>query len=292
MHFRNPKTVGDFVERSGTKIHTMEKDIEIDELRLHYSDTGPTDGIPVLIMHGWGCDHTTVRSVASMLDKEMRVISVDLPGHGQSQEPPEVWGVEKFTTLMEKFINALGIAWPVLVGHSFGGRIAILMASRRPVEKIVLVDAAGIKPRRSLKYYTKVYSFKAARHTLPLLLGKKLGEKMVEKLRKNRGSADYSSSTPMMRAVMSRCVNEDLKEVMPSIKADTLLLWGENDTATPLSDAQTMERLIPSARLVSFPACGHYSFLDNPFGFKNALREFLKDLFPKKGIRLDETDKQ
>ena len=79
----------------------------------------------------------------------------------------------------------------------------------------------------------------------------------------------------MMRAVMSICVNEDLKEFMPSIKAPTLLIWGENDTATPLSDAKTMERLIPDAGLVSFPDCGHYSFLDNPGQFRAVLQSFL-----------------
>lgn len=79
----------------------------------------------------------------------------------------------------------------------------------------------------------------------------------------------------MMRAVMSRCVNEDLRSVMPSIKASTLLIWGEEDTATPLSDARTMEKLIPDAGLVAFPGCGHYSFLDNPRGFKAVISSFL-----------------
>ena len=80
-----------------------------------------------------------------------------------------------------------------------------------------------------------------------------------------------------MRAILSRCVNEDLKHVMPLIKAPTLLIWGENDTATPLSDAKTMEQLIPDAGLVSFPGCGHYSFLDNPIGYKAVIKEFLKN---------------
>ena len=81
----------------------------------------------------------------------------------------------------------------------------------------------------------------------------------------------------MMRAILSKCVNEDLKHVMPLIKAPTLLIWGENDTATPLSDAKTMEKLIPDAGLVSFPGCGHYSFLDNPIGYKAVIKEFLKN---------------
>ncbi|MDE6039926.1 MAG: alpha/beta hydrolase, partial [Paramuribaculum sp.] len=78
-----------------------------------------------------------------------------------------------------------------------------------------------------------------------------------------------------MRAILSKVVNEDLKSVMPSIKAPTQLIWGEDDTATPMRDARTMERLIPDAGLVSFPGCGHYSFLDNRGQFAAVLRSFL-----------------
>ncbi len=254
----------------------MLKEIEIDDVTLRYNESGPEDATPVILMHGWGCDHSTVAYIEGCIDRGMHVYNIDLPGHGMSTEPPEPWGIEKFTSLIEKFIEANGIKSPVLIGHSFGGRISILLSSRNEVGKVVLVDAAGIKPRRPLRYYMKVYSFKAMKKLLPLIFGKKRGEAMIEKRRRKAGSADYRNSSPMMRAVMSSCVNEDLKHVMPSIKAPTLLIWGENDTATPLSDAKTMERLIPDAGLVSFPGCGHYSFLDNPAGFKAVLLEFLK----------------
>lgn len=254
-----------------------ERNIEIDGMTIHYEVSGPesADAPTVLLMHGWGCDHTTVRSIENALNPKLRVINVDLPGHGKSTEPPTAWGVEDFTKLMEKFVKQLGIKDAIPVGHSFGGRISILMASRNPIKKMVLVDAAGIKPKRSLKYYIKVYSFKTAKKILPIILGRKAGEKAIQAWRGKAGSADYRNSSSVMRAVMSRCVNEDLKHVMPSIKASTLLLWGENDTATPLSDAKTMEKLIPDAGLVSWAGCGHYSFLDNPGGFRAVIQSFL-----------------
>ena len=90
------------------------------------------------------------------------------------------------------------------------------------------------------------------------------------------GSSDYAQASPRMRAILSKCVNEDLKSVMPDIKAPTLLIWGEQDTATPLSDAKVMEKLIPEAALVPFSGCGHYSFLDNPVQFGAVLESFLK----------------
>lgn len=253
----------------------MEKKINIDGLELNYDESGPDGAQPVILLHGWGCEISTVASIANALYTKLKVYSIDLPGHGKSQEPPHPWGVDDFTKLIEKFSKSLGLENPVLIGHSFGGRISILMASRSKVNKVVLIDAAGIKPKRSPKYYLKVYSFKTARKILPFLLGKRRAEKIIDAWRGKAGSADYRQSSPMMRAVMSRCVNEDLKHVMPSISAPTLLIWGEDDTATPLSDAKTMERLIPEAGLVSFPGCGHYSFLDNPGQFRAVIQSFL-----------------
>ncbi|MDE5975672.1 MAG: alpha/beta hydrolase [Muribaculaceae bacterium] len=246
---------------------------------IHYEETGNPDGRPVVLMHGWGCDHTTVRSIASGVEGGCRVLNIDLPGHGKSPEPSDVWGVDDFTRCIEKFISRLQLENPVLIGHSFGGRISLLLSSRNPIEKMVLVDAAGIKPKRKLKYYLKVYSFKAWKKLILVIYGKERGEAILERERSKRGSADYRNSSPMMRAIMSRCVNEDLKKFMPSIKASTLLVWGENDTATPLSDAKTMEKLIPDAGLVSFAGCGHYSFLDNPAGFRSVMKEFFKPEF-------------
>lgn len=252
----------------------MEHIMEIDGISLHYRDSGEKDLKPVVIMHGWGCNLDTVASIEAIFKGKMRVINVDLPGHGKSSEPPTVWGVDDFTSMMEHFISRLGLKNPSIVGHSFGGRIGILLSSRREVDKLLLVDAAGIKPKRGFGYYRRIYTFKAMKNLAMIMLGKKRGQEFTERMRGRKGSADYRNSTPRMRAIMSRCVNEDLKHVMPSINAPTLLIWGENDTATPLSDAETMKKLIPDAGLVSFPGCGHYSFLDNPFGFKAAVSSF------------------
>lgn len=254
----------------------MEKDITVDGLTLHYDESGPSGAPVAVLLHGWGCNHTTLASVRKILEGKMHVYSFDLPGFGKTTEPGEVWGIEQYTAWTEKALDMLGIANPVLLGHSFGGRISILISSRRPVNKVVLVDSAGVKPHHSLKWYFKVYTYKAAKKIYPLILGKKRAQERIEKARKARGSADYNNASPMMRAILSKCVNEDLCHVMPAIKAPTLLVWGDNDTATPLSDAKKMEKLIPDAGLVSFPGCGHYSFLDNPVGFRAVLQSFLQ----------------
>ena len=253
----------------------MEKNIKINGLNFHYTVEG--SGSPVILMHGWGCNLTTLASVEKVAVENHTVYNVDFPGFGQSQEPSEVWGVEKYTQLIEELVKVENIENPILLGHSFGGRVGILYSSRNQVKKLILVDAAGVKPRRSLKYYLKVYSFKISKRLMPLIYGKEGAQKRIEAARAKRGSSDYNNATPMMRAILSKVVNEDLKYCMPQIKAPTLLIWGENDTATPLRDAQTMEKLIPDAGLVSFPGCGHYSFLDNPIQFAAVLRSFLKE---------------
>lgn len=253
----------------------MEKNIKINGLDFHYTVQG--SGSPIVLMHGWGCNLTTLASIETVAAENHTVYNVDFPGFGKSEEPSEVWGVEKYTQLIEAFIKLENIENPILLGHSFGGRVGILYSSRNKVKKLILVDAAGVKPRRSLKYYFKVYTYKIGKRLMPLIYGKKGAQKRIEDMRAKRGSSDYNNASPMMRAILSKVVNEDLKYCMPKITAPTLLIWGENDTATPLRDAQIMEKLIPDAGLVSFPGCGHYSFLDNPFQFAAVLRSFIKE---------------
>ncbi|MCM1137163.1 MAG: alpha/beta hydrolase [Muribaculum sp.] len=255
----------------------MDKDITIEGINLHYTDSETGEKV-IILMHGWGCNHTTLASVEkAALACGYRVINVDFPGFGDSQEPATVWGVEEYTVMMERLISNLGIKKPTLLGHSFGGRVGLLYASRNDVDKLILVDAAGVKPHRTLRYYWKVYTFKLMKRLMYLIYGKGKAEKLLDARRAKAGSSDYANASPMMRRILSKVVNEDLTHCMPSIKVPTLLIWGENDTATPLRDAKVMESLIPDAGLVSFPNCGHYSFLDNPRQFAAVLQSFLNN---------------
>lgn len=254
-----------------------EKFLESQGCRVRYVVSGAADGPWIVLMHGWGCKAETLASVANVAGATHRVLALDFPGHGGSDEPNHVWGVEEYTRVLADLLAAERISRPVLLGHSFGGRVGIYYASANPenVDKLILVDAAGIKPRRPLRYYLKVYSFKTMKFFARLLMSREAADKFIDRRRAKAGSADYAAASPRMRAVLSKVVNEDLKGLMPAIKAPTLLIWGENDTATPLSDARYMEKHIPGAGLVSFAGCGHYSFLDNPVQFGAVLRSFL-----------------
>ena len=252
----------------------MDKFFTYNGCRLHYTDCG--EGHPILLLHGWGCNTTTFNTIRPFLEAHFRVLTVDFAGFGQSDEPHEVWGVEEYTRSIEALAKAEGVENPILIGHSFGGRVSILYASRHKVQKVILVDAAGVKPRRSLNYYRKVYTFKLLKRVLPLVAGKARAEKIIEARRAKGGSSDYKQASPMMRRVLSKVVNEDLCHLMPRIKAPTLLFWGENDTATPLADAKKMEKLIPDAGLVTVAGAGHFSFLENTPLFLRVVESFLQ----------------
>jgi pimeloyl-ACP methyl ester carboxylesterase len=251
----------------------MDARFTYNNIELAYTIEG--EGDTVVLLHGWGCDHTIWHATTELLKQHFRVIAVDFAGFGQSNEPKEVWGVEEYTRSIEALLSSLGVVRPTLCGHSFGGRVAIVYASRNEVARMVLTDAAGVKPRRKLSYYRKIYTFKLMKHALPILIGKQKASILIEQRRSKGGSSDYNRATPMMRAILSKVVNEDLCHLMPKIKAPTLLFWGELDTATPLADAKRMEQLIPDAGLVTVAGAGHFSFLENTPLFLRVVESFL-----------------
>ncbi len=250
-----------------------EHTVLIDGLSFHFRVLGSGDD--VVLLHGWGCSTEIWKGVEAFLAEHFRVWNIDFPGFGKSQVPDSVWGVDDYTRNFEQFCSMMGISNPTLIGHSFGGRVSILFASRNVVRKVVLVDAAGVLPHRSLKYYAKVYSYKAIKKIAPLLLGKARAQQLIDKRRKASGSDDYNALPETMRGTFVKVVNEDLCPYMPNIKAPTLLIWGSEDTATPLSDAKVMNSLIDDSGLVVFEGVGHYSFLEQPARFNIVVGNFL-----------------
>ncbi len=233
-------------------------------------------GKTLLLLHGWGCDHSIFAACSGYLSQSYTVYAFDLPGFGASDEPSSVWGTQDYVDMLHAFVVDNSLECPILMGHSFGGRISILYASQFAVSKVVLIGSAGVVPRRSMKYYFKVYSFKFMRAVCQALLPKATAERIIEKRRGGSGSSDYNNASPKMRAVLSKVVNEDMQSAMPQIEAPTLLFWGDQDTATPLSDARIMERLIPDAGLVVATQCTHYAFLENRGLFDAVIKNFLK----------------
>lgn len=187
---------------------------------------------------------------------------LDFPGFGKSEEPKAAWGVEEFADITKKFIEAQGITGCDVIGHSHGGRVSIYLASQNPklFDKLVLLDAAGLKPRRKLSYYIKVYSYKLAKRMAGIGFFDRLFG--LSARIKSAGSDDYKVLTGVMRATFVKLVNRDLTPVLKLIKNPTLLVWGSEDKDTPLYMAKIMEKQIENAGLAVLEGAGHYSYLD------------------------------
>lgn len=211
--------------------------------------------------------------------QDFKVYLVDVVGFGKSDLPEHPLNSDDFGNFLKEFLEKLNIVNPILIGHSNGGRCIINAVGRGIVSarKVILIDSAGLKPKRSLKYYLKVGFFKTGKAILNLLPNTKKIKKFKEKLRNNVGSSDYQASANVLKETMKNILNEDCSELLPNIKVPTLLIWGSLDTATPISDAKKMERLIPDCGLVEYPGSTHFSYLENIVNCNIVLNEFLKD---------------
>lgn len=242
-------------------------DIEIGGLHTQYIDQGPADPrATVLLLHGWGVDGRIYHLITDHLSDRFRVVVPDLPGFGGSQEPPCPWTLDDYADFVERFAAALGLRDVVGMGHSNGGRILIKLLSRPDsslkIRKAVLLDSAGVKPRHGPAYYAKVYTYKTVKAFFRLPGIRSLFPHAVENAQKRFGSADYAQASPLMRQCMVLALGEDLTHLLPRIATPTLLIWGRDDTATPLSDGKRMEALLPDAGLVELPG-GHYAFAES-----------------------------
>ena len=248
--------------------------ITIEDTAVHYRMTGA--GRPVVLLHGWGGSIASFAPVHKHLETRFSVCSIDLPGFGLSDPPRTAWSTLDYADCLVRFFLKAGIENPIILGHSFGGRIGIRLAASIPVRKLVLIDSAGIRPHRTWRYYVKVYTFKTGSRILRLPIIRLFTADLLEQMRRRVGSQDYQNASPRMREILVKTVNEDLRDALPRIKCPTLLVWGEQDAATPVADAVLMNQLIPDSGLVRFQA-GHFSYLERLNEFLIVIDNFLKN---------------
>ena len=251
--------------------------VKINEWNINYEVLG--EGNPVILLHGWLADLETMRPIANNLSQNFKVYLVDIVGFGKSDMPEHPLNSDDFGDFLKLFIEALNIKNPILIGHSNGGRTIINAVGRGIVtaNKIILIDSAGIKPKRNLIYYIKIYFYKFGKLLLNLLPNIKPIKEFKENLRNKVGSSDYRASSNVLKETLKNIVNEDLSELLPKINVPTLLFWGTLDTATPISDGRKMNKLIPNSGLIEYNGSSHFSYLENINNFNVVVNEFLKD---------------
>lgn len=254
------------------------KRISVREINVAFTQIGHGDKYAI-VCQGWGTDFTLYESIANALEDDYTIVLFDFPGFGRSPEPKEAWNVSQYCDFFEDFLRALDITRATLIGHSFGGRVIIELENRSEkdltTDKIVLIDSAGIMPERSSLQKLKAKIFKLKRSFLTSKIVYPLFPEVIDDWISRQGSQDYRAASPIMKQALVKAVNYDQREMLSKIDVPTLLIWGEDDDATPLSDAKIMEREIPDAGLVVFSGCGHYSFLEQSGQFRNVLRSFL-----------------
>ena len=219
-------------------------------------------GTPVVLMHGWGGNTVSFSGAYEYLSGLNRdVIAIDFPGFGSSDLPGDDWGIEDYAGCVDSLINALEFKKVILVGHSFGGRVALCLSCKEYVERMVLIDSAGLKPRPSLKKAIKVRRYKRA---------KKAGKDLS-----SFGSDDYRALPPEMKKVFVNVVNTHLDSRLEMIHCPVLIIWGKHDKATPKYMARRFKRRIKDSTLVYLDG-GHFAYAESHIKFNLILAEFTK----------------
>lgn len=238
--------------------------INIRNININYIQYG--SGSDVVLLHGWGQNIAMMKPIGDRLQKNHRITILDFPGFGESEEPKTALTVYGYCEILEELLKKLKVKKPVIMGHSFGGRIAIIYASRNEVEKVVLFGSPCI--RKEVKPSLKLRMLKS--------LKKIPGINKLEGFAKNHmGSRDYKNASEIMKKILVNVVNEDLSECAKKINVPTLLIWGDRDTEAPVEDAKELEKIIPDAGLIVLPNSTHYAYLENLPQVINILNNFL-----------------
>ncbi len=225
--------------------------------------------INIIFLHGWGADYKSFYFLKDCLPN-YTLHFANLDGFGTCPEPTDVT-IQGYAKRLHNYILTNKLTNVVLVGHSFGGRVAIEYASKNKLLGLVLVDSAGIKPKFSIKKQSQILKYKLSKVLV------NMGLKNKQKL--NRfGSSDYKKASPQMRLVLKNCVKYNQKHLLKYIQTKTLIVWGTADADTPLYMAKILHKNIKNSKLELFNGCGHFSFLDNQYKFYTVLQNFIHNI--------------
>lgn len=217
----------------------------------------------VILLHGWGQTEKHMRPLAELLCPFFHVHLIDLPGFGQSPPPKQTWSTFDYARCIQSWLKKKEISSVHCIGHSFGGKVGICLAAQHPkaVQSLTLIGASGIRAKRFLTQRIRLamigWGAKAIRYTDKVCHTRFFQDFWVPKV----ASQDYQKAGPM-RKILVKSIHDDLRSSLQQIHCQTLLLWGEKDTASPITTANTMHSCIPSSQLVIFPEKGHFLLQD------------------------------
>ena len=225
------------------------------------------EGQPVLLLHGWGANIELVWALGEHLVKMgYRVYALDMPGFGQSDYPPTGWTVFDYAKFIIHYMDAHHLEKVHLFGHSFGGRLGLILGSdyAERICKMALADSAGVLSPTPMLKRARLGVYKGLRNGLESIGAEGLSTQLRTWYGKRYGSADYQSVSGVMRETFVKVVNQDLLPHAARVTVPTILFWGDKDDDTPLWMGQLLEKTIPDAALIVHEGAGHYSYLEFP----------------------------
>lgn len=235
-----------------------------DDYSIYYEKYGQKEKV-ILILPGWGNTRKTFTYLINKLQENFTIYIIDYPGFGNSPFPSKDLTIYDYTNIIRDFMYDKKIINPIIIAHSFGGRIATLLAGyyKEEIDKLILIDSAGIKRKKKVKIWIKEKIYKLLKQ-IKKILPKKSKEKYHKALLQIFGSADYKSLPPNMTKTFQNVIKEDLKAFLNYIEPETLILWGEKDCDTPLKDAKLTKKKVKNSGLVIYPKATHFSYLEYP----------------------------
>ena len=228
---------------------------------------GNPEGKDVVLLHGWGQNIEMMEPIANPLEKSNRLIILDLPGFGASEEPKEVWSIEDYADMVHELLKELNVEKPNMIGHSFGGKITLMYASKYEVNRIILLASPYKKSTK--KPSLKVRILKKMKN-IPGL------GTIAEKIKSKMGSTDYKNASPTMRNILVKHINTDIVEDIKKITCPSFIIWGDKDDAVPVSDAYDLEKIIKDSGLTIYEGCTHYAYLERLDKTNAIIASFMK----------------
>ena len=251
----------------------MQKNITVQGRVVSYLSTGAGPKT-IIFLHGWRSNAEAWRPILDRLDERgYALYALDLPGFGASEMPQTAMTLEGYAEIVRAFAEAAGIGKGglTLVGHSFGARVAAKIAADGSgfAERVILVASGGDRQAPMAR---------AAKMILAKIMKPFFAPSFMRPLRariyRAMGAEDYVA-TPELRQTLMNVIGEDLAPLLPRIKTETLVIWGECDETAPLAYGKKMAKAIPGARLEIMNGAGHYCFAEQPDRFVRLLKGFL-----------------
>ena len=250
--------------------------LTLNDITIYYEQYGKSNNT-ILILPGWGNTRETFHHVINHFKEDYSIYILDYPAMGKSPIPQKTLTIYDYAELIINFMKHNNIKNPIIIAHSFGGRITALLTAYYKIQtkKLILIDIAGIKPKKTLQKFIKEKTYKILRH-LTKLLPKKHQEKARLKLLKVFASTDYNTLPLQMKETFKNIVNEDLTKYFYDIESESLIIWGELDEDTPIKDAYKIKKAIKNSALIILKKASHYSYLQYPLLINNIIYEFIK----------------